>query len=45
MKCPVPLITPGKMPPASVLIVLGTLAALTIAIKAQQPPKSTPATA
>lgn len=33
MKCPVPLITPGKMPSTSVLIVLGTLA---IAIKAKQ---------
>lgn len=36
MKCPVPLITTGKMPHLSVLIVLGTLAALAIAIKAKQ---------
>lgn len=36
MKCPVPLIVPGKMPPASVLIVLGTLTALAIAIQAKQ---------
>lgn len=39
MKCPVPLIVPGKVPPASVLIVLGTLAALAIAVRAKQAKK------
>lgn len=36
MKCPVPLIVPGKVPPASVLIVLGALAAVAIALQAKQ---------
>lgn len=36
MKCPVPVLTAGKTPSASVLVVIGILAAIAISVKAQQ---------